>query len=56
MGLSVKHIRFDDYRGYSRLELEELGSLVVLVGPNAVGKTNIIEGIQLLTAGMRTAL
>ena len=51
MGLSVRHIRFDGYRGYSRLELEELGSLVVLVGPNAVGKTNIIEGIQLLTAG-----
>lgn len=51
MGLSVTNIRFDEYRGYSHLELSELGPLVVLVGPNAVGKTNIIEGIQLLTAG-----
>ncbi|MGN0072734.1 MAG: DNA replication/repair protein RecF [Coriobacteriales bacterium] len=51
MGLSITEIRFSEYRGYSRLELAGLGPLVVLVGPNAVGKTNIIEGIQLLTAG-----
>lgn len=51
MPLSIGNIRFDEYRGYSRLELADLGHLVVLVGPNAVGKTNIIEGIQLLTAG-----
>lgn len=51
MPLSIGNIRFDEYRGYSRLELADLGHLVVLVGANAVGKTNIIEGIQLLTAG-----
>lgn len=51
MPLSIGNIRFDEYRGYSRLELADLGHLVVLAGPNAVGKTNIIEGIQLLTAG-----
>ena len=51
MALSIDNIRFDEYRGYSHLELSGLGHLVVLVGPNAVGKTNIIEGIQLLTAG-----
>ena len=51
MGLSITEIRFDEYRGYSHLELAGLGPLVVLVGPNAVGKTNIIEAIQLLTAG-----
>lgn len=51
MGLSITEIRFSEYRGYSRLELAGLGPLVVLVGPNAVGKTNIIEAIQLLTAG-----
>lgn len=51
MPLFIGNIRFDEYRGYSRLELADLGHLVVLVGANAVGKTNIIEGIQLLTAG-----
>lgn len=51
MALSIDNIRFDEYRGYGHLELSDLGHLVVLVGPNAVGKTNIIEGIQLLTAG-----
>ncbi len=50
MALSVANIRFDEYRGYSRLELADLGRLVVFAGPNAVGKTNIIEGLQLLTA------
>lgn len=50
MALAIGSIRFDEYRGYKRLELSDLGHLVVLVGPNAVGKTNIIEGIQLLTA------
>ncbi len=30
--------------------LDDLGPLTILVGPNAVGKTNVIEGIQLLTS------
>lgn len=30
--------------------MKQLGPLTIFVGPNAVGKTNIIEGIQLLTA------
>ena len=51
MALSISNIRFDEFRGYSRLQLDGLQHLVVLVGQNAVGKTNIIEAIQLLTAG-----
>lgn len=50
MALSVADIRLDEYRGYSRFELCDLQQLVVLVGPNAAGKTNVIEAIQLLTA------
>lgn len=30
--------------------LDDIGPLTIFVGPNAVGKTNIVEGIQLLTA------
>jgi len=32
------------------MTLDDIGLLTVFVGPNAVGKTNIIEGIQLLTS------
>lgn len=51
MALSIANIEFEEFRGYTRLSLRGLGKLVVFVGQNAVGKTNIIEGIQLLTAG-----
>ena len=50
MGLTVRRLRFVDFRNYRELDLDGLGKLTVFVGPNAVGKTNIIEGIQLLTA------
>lgn len=50
MGLRIKSIRFRDFRSYEALSLEGLGSLTVFVGPNAIGKSNIVEGIQLLTA------
>lgn len=51
MSLKIQRITLDDFRGYSHLALEELGSLTIIVGPNAVGKTNIIEAIQLLVSG-----
>ena len=50
MTLRIDRISFRDFRSYERLELSELGALTVLHGPNAAGKTNIVEGIQLLTA------
>ncbi len=50
MTLSIQSIELRDFRSYGRLRLEGIGPLTVLVGPNAVGKTNIVEGIQLLTA------
>ena len=48
--LSITHISFLTFRSYESFDLDGIGPLTVLVGPNAVGKTNIIEGIQLLTA------
>lgn len=51
MALSIANIEFDEFRGYAHLSLRGLGRLVIFVGQNAVGKTNIVEGIQLLTAG-----
>lgn len=48
--LRIRSLRFDDFRSYERFELEDVGGLTVFVGPNASGKTNAVEGIQLLTA------
>ena len=50
MGLQLAKIAFVNFRNYRDLTLDGLGRLTLFVGPNAVGKTNIIEGIQLLTA------
>ena len=50
MTLHVRSIRFHDFRSYADIEIDDIGSLVVLAGPNATGKTNLVEGIQLLTA------
>lgn len=50
MGLTIRRVEFRNFRNYVHFELDGLGPLTVFVGPNAVGKTNVIEGIQLLTA------
>lgn len=45
-GLSVR-----DFRSYDAYDLELAPGVTVLVGPNAAGKTNLVEALQLLTAG-----
>lgn len=50
MSLSLSCISFRDFRSYQAFNLDDIGSLTLFIGPNATGKTNIIEGIQLLTA------
>ena len=50
MDLKVKNIELLNFRNYKNLQLSDLESLVIFLGPNAIGKTNIIEAIQLLTA------
>lgn len=46
----ITRIELDDFRNYSSFVLEPARGLTVLVGPNAVGKTNVVEAIQLVTA------
>ena len=49
--LSVAHYRsFDSYR----LALDE--GVTILAGPNAAGKTNLIEALQLLTTAPRLGI
>ncbi|NHM16408.1 DNA replication and repair protein RecF [Eggerthellaceae bacterium zg-887] len=48
--LALMRLEFVDFRNYERFSLDDIGPLTVLVGPNAVGKTNVVEGVSLLTA------
>jgi DNA replication and repair protein RecF len=50
VGLAVENLRLKDFRSYQQLEISPDPCLTVLVGPNAAGKTNVIEALQLLTA------
>ena len=50
MSLHVRSLRFHQFRSYPDIQLDDIGRLVVFTGPNAAGKTNLVEGIQLLTA------
>lgn len=50
MALRITDITLRDFRSYEAEAFTGLAQLVVLVGPNAVGKTNAIEAVQLLTA------
>jgi DNA replication and repair protein RecF len=50
VGLLITHLELTDFRSYERFAIDPDAQLTVLVGPNAAGKTNIVEAIQLLTA------
>jgi DNA replication and repair protein RecF len=51
VGLLVQRIRLADFRNYEQAEFELGERLTVIGGPNAAGKTSIVEAIQLTTAG-----
>lgn len=50
MTLRIESLELRNFRNYEHARLDNLGDLTVLVGENAMGKTNIVEGVQLLTA------
>ena len=50
MGLQIQSIEYHNFRNYEDFKLDNIGESTLFIGPNAVGKTNLIEGIQLLTA------
>lgn len=45
----VSHVTLLDYRSYARAELELGPGVSVLVGPNGVGKTNVVEALGYLS-------
>lgn len=50
MSLRVTSLELRDFRNYPSYKVDDLAVLNVLVGPNAVGKTNLLEALQLLTS------
>ncbi|OFK22256.1 DNA replication/repair protein RecF [Olsenella sp. HMSC062G07] len=51
MGLLVRTLTLDDWRNFRHESLTFAGGMTILHGHNAAGKTNVIEALQLLTAG-----
>ena len=50
MSLAVTRVSISDFRSYERFVLEPDQRLTLLVGPNAAGKTNLVEAIQVATS------
>lgn len=50
MSLRIQDLTLANFRSYSSFTVSNLGELTIFHGPNAVGKTNVVEAIQLLTA------
>jgi DNA replication and repair protein RecF len=46
----IRRLELRGFRNYERFEVSPGRELTVFVGPNAAGKTNVIEAIQLVTA------
>ena len=51
MALTVRSIRLENFRSFPLLSEELSEGLTVLSGPNAVGKTNTVEALRIVTGG-----
>ena len=51
MGLLAHTLELRDWRNFEQRDIAFCPGMTVLHGPNAVGKTNTVEALQLLTAG-----
>lgn len=49
--LAVRRLELADFRNYRKLRLEVPGGMVVLVGANGAGKTNLLEALSLFSPG-----
>ena len=49
--MRITHLELHDFRSCARWSLHPDEALTILSGPNAVGKTNVIEAIQIVTTG-----
>lgn len=49
--MRITQLELRDFRNYTHWRFQPDSALTVFVGPNAIGKTNIIEAIQLVATG-----
>ncbi len=49
--LRISHLQLEQFRSYPGLDLQFTAPATVIVGPNALGKTSILEAIALLSTG-----
>lgn len=49
-GLRITSLELRDFRSYGQFSLDGLGDLTLLIGPNGVGKTNVLEAVALMTS------
>jgi len=49
----LDYIHFENYRGFSNLKLENLKPINIIVGPNNVGKTAVLEGLAISFTGAK---
>ena len=47
----LQKLRLQDFRSYRKKEFDFSSKITLVAGPNAVGKTNLLEGIYLLSSG-----
>jgi DNA replication and repair protein RecF len=47
----LRHLQLTDVRSYDRADVEFVDGITVLIGPNAQGKTNLLEAIQRVATG-----
>ena len=47
--LRLRSLHLRNFRNYDQFRLDDVGTLTILVGPNAVGKTSVVEAIQMVT-------
>lgn len=51
LNAGISNLRFSSFRNYPQLQIDLHSPLVVIVGDNGVGKTNILEALSLLSPG-----
>lgn len=44
----IRRLELVDFRSYERLELSLVDGLTAIIGPNGIGKTNVVEALALL--------
>jgi len=48
----IRSIRFERFKSMERQKLD-LGALTILIGPNAAGKSNVLDGFRLMSEAVR---